>query len=98
MNGAYKSSKSGLIIDHQTKFIEKINSYNPIDFKEGHHPEKGFEHRNQRARDLEKWHADHMTSNYVLQHREQIALLKSANPNRAKSSRQLRSHRIVESD
>ena len=32
MNGAFKAAKSGLIIDPQTKYIEKINECRPIDF------------------------------------------------------------------
>lgn len=42
MSGAFKSAKTGLIVDPQTKVIEHINSCRPIDFQECHHPEKGF--------------------------------------------------------
>ena len=41
MAGAFKSAKTGLIVDPQTKIIEHINSCTPIDFHVNHHPELG---------------------------------------------------------
>ena len=77
MRGAFKSDKTGLVVDPTTKFIEKINQHKPIDFIKNHDPEKGKRHREQRARKLMKWHADLMTSGAVLKHREQIAIARS---------------------